>query len=119
MRLIDADAEIAKIEQEIQRINERIKKLKERQKEEPFNKCHNFEKELAYCYRNRTHCKAEICALKSYSTAYDVDKVVEQIKCNSQNIALLYPDDQGGDYEYADGIEVNRAVEIVRAGIKV
>lgn len=52
-------------------------------------------------------------------TAYDVDKVVEQIKCNSQNIALLYPDDQGGDYEYADGIEVNRAEEIVRAGIKV
>lgn len=52
-------------------------------------------------------------------TAYDVNKVVEQIKCNSQNIALLYPDDQGGDYEYADGIEVNRAVEIVRAELKV
>ena len=51
-------------------------------------------------------------------TAYDVDKVVEQIKCNSQNIALLYPDDQGGDYEYADGIEVNRAVEIVKSKLK-
>lgn len=56
--------------------------------------------------------------IDSQPTAYDVDKVVEQIKCNSQNIALLYPDDQGGDYEYADGIEVNRAIVIVKSELK-
>lgn len=56
--------------------------------------------------------------IDSQPTAYDVDKVVEQIKCNSQNIALLYPDDQGGDYEYADGIEVNRAIGIVKSELK-
>ena len=56
--------------------------------------------------------------IDSQPTAYDVDKVVEQIKCNSQNIALLYPDDQGGDYEYADGIEVNRAIRIVKSELK-
>ena len=56
--------------------------------------------------------------VKNMPTAYDVDKVVEQIKCNSQNIVLLYPDDQGGDYEYADGIEVNRAIEIVKSELK-
>ena len=56
--------------------------------------------------------------IDSQPTAYDVDKVVEQIKCNSQNIALLYPDDQGGDYEYAEGIEVNRAVGIVKSELK-
>ena len=63
--------------------------------------------------------KCLFAELEKMPTAYDVDNVVEQIKCNSQNIALLYPDDQGGDYEYADGIEINRAVEIVRAELKV
>lgn len=55
-------------------------------------------------------------AIDSISTAYDVDKVVEQLERNSQDIALIYPTDQGYDYENAIGIDINKAKEIVKSG---
>ncbi len=57
-----------------------------------------------------------IKAFKESKTAYDVDKVVERLERNSQNIELIYPTDQGYDYEDAIGIDINRAKEIVKAG---
>lgn len=54
--------------------------------------------------------------IKDEPTAYDVDKVVERLERNSQNIELIYPTDQGYDYEDAIGIDINRAKEIVKAG---
>lgn len=49
-------------------------------------------------------------------TAYDVDKVVEQLEKESQNIELIYPTDQGYDYEDAIGIDINKAKQIVKSG---
>lgn len=48
--------------------------------------------------------------------AYDVDKVVEQLEKESQNIELIYPTDQGHDYEDAIGIDINKAKQIVKSG---
>lgn len=50
------------------------------------------------------------------STAYNVDKVVEQLEKESQNIELIYPTDQGYDYEDAIGIDINKAKQIVKSG---
>lgn len=119
MRLIDADAEIARIGQEIQRIDAKIERLKKLIAKEPFNTLHVFEKELEQCYRNKVDCKSEIATIGNYQTAYDVDKVVEQLKQRSTDIAIMYQSDKEPDYEYADGIEVNRAIGIVKAGLEV
>lgn len=56
MRLINADAEISRIENEIQRIEEKIERLKKLVAKEPFNTFHKFEKELEQCYRNKVDC---------------------------------------------------------------
>ena len=55
-------------------------------------------------------------AIAEQPTAYDVDKVVEQLEQDSQNIELIYPTDQGYDYEDAIGIDINRAKQIVKCG---
>lgn len=73
MRLIDADAEISRIENEIHRIDGKIERLKKLVAKEPFNTFHKFEKELEQCYKNKTDCKTEIATLKNYQTAYDVE----------------------------------------------
>lgn len=44
------------------------------------------------------------------------DKVVERMEEKSQNIALIYPTDQGYDYEDAIGIDINKAKAIVKSG---
>lgn len=49
-------------------------------------------------------------------TAYDINNVMEQLKKNSQNIKLIYPTDQGYDYEDAIGIDTKKAKEIVKSG---
>ena len=54
--------------------------------------------------------------VKEMPTAYDVDKVVEQLEKESQNIELIYPTDQGYDYEDAIGIDINKAKQIVKSG---
>lgn len=80
MRLIDADAEIAKIEQDIQRINEKIKRLENRMLEEPNNSIHVFSEQIKQCHRNIASCKKEIRVLQQYQTAYDVDKVIKELE---------------------------------------
>ncbi len=54
--------------------------------------------------------------VKEMPTAYDVDKVVEQLEKESQNIELIYPTDQGYDYEDAIGIDINKTKQIVKSG---
>lgn len=55
-------------------------------------------------------------ALDNQPTAYDVDNVVEQLERYSQNIELIYPTDQGYDYEDGIGIDIDKAKEIVKSG---
>lgn len=105
MRLIDADAEISRIEKEIRRIDGKIERLKKLAAKEPFNAFHDFEKKLKQCYRNKVDCKAEIATLKNYQTAYNVDKVIERIK--------------NCDYCDSDGyLESDAVVRIVKEEIK-
>lgn len=106
MRLIDADAEIARIEHEIQRIDEKIERLKKLVMEEPFNTFHKFEKELEQCCKNKTDCKIEIATLKNYQTAYDVEKVIEELQ-SPNNFTIV----AGKHFTLVD-----RSVEIVKAG---
>lgn len=72
---------------------------------ELIENCHVLED--AYCL---------IDYINEMRTAYDVDKVVEQLEQDSQNIELIYPTDQGYDYEDAIGIDVNKAKQIVKSG---
>ena len=62
------------------------------------------------------YCTLEcvIVDIDNQPTAYDVDKVVEQLERNRQNIELIYSTDQGYDYEDAVGIDINKAIEIVK-----
>ena len=109
MRLIDADAEISRIEQEITRINKRIIELGELQEKEPSNRFIDFEKKVESCYLNRMHCISEICALKSYKTAYDVNKVIDQLK-----EMLCSVEDEVSDIEcYARNRHFRDAIEVV------
>ena len=49
-------------------------------------------------------------------TVYDVDKIMERLEEESQNIEIIYPTDQGYDYEDAIGIDINKAKQIVKSG---
>lgn len=108
MRLIDADAEISRIEKEIRRIDGKIERLKKLAAKEPFNAFHDFEEKLEQCYRNKVDCKAEIATLKNYQTAYDVDKVIEELQYPN-NFTIV----AGKHFTLVD-----RSVDIVKAGIK-
>lgn len=55
-------------------------------------------------------------AIEEQPVAYDVDKVVELLEKESQNIEIIYPTDQGYDYEDAIGIDINKAKQIVKSG---
>lgn len=65
--------------------------------------------------KNRTYLRANEIVV-DMPTAYDVDKVVERLEKESQNIELIYPTDQGYDYEDAIGIDINKAKQIVKSG---
>ena len=54
--------------------------------------------------------------IEEQPTAYDVDKVVERLEKESQNIELIHPTDQGYDYEDAIGIGINVAKAIIKSG---
>ena len=75
MRLIDADAEIAKIEQEIQKAKSRIKEWEENR--EDRGGYHNIDEKISQFKNNILQAQIEIKCLKGYSTAYDVDKEVK------------------------------------------
>ena len=55
-------------------------------------------------------------AIAEQPTAYDVDKVVKLLEKESQNIEIIYPTDQGYDYEDAIGIDIDKAKQIVKSG---
>ncbi len=78
MRLIDADAEIVKIEQEIQRIESRIKEWEDNM--EDRSGCYDVDARIQQFRMNISDARSEIKLLEGYSTAYDVDRVVEHIR---------------------------------------
>lgn len=106
MRLIDADAEIKKIEEEIQRAEE----IKEQWKLRgiPGNSLYDTDKKIRQLERNITDCKIEIRILKNYATAYDPDKVIEELKDSTVEFELF-----GTRSDY---VEINHAIEIIKRG---
>lgn len=103
MRLIDADAEIAKIEQEIKKTKSRIKEWEENR--EDRGGYHNIDEKISQFKNNVLQAQMEIEYLKRYSTAYDVDKVVERLEehfnaADDKTIRLAY----------------HHALEIVKSG---
>lgn len=77
----------------------------------PINESEDFER----------GCEYAIKKLQKAPTAYDVDKVVKELKKNKLDIAIMLQTSDGtySDYEYADGIELNKAKEIVKGGLNV
>lgn len=78
-RLIDADAEIAKIKSEIERIEEEIAVWKDRDAKNDAG-MYDVDRKIELLRGNITSCKMEIAMLRSYPTAFDVDKVIEQME---------------------------------------
>lgn len=109
MCLIDADLEIEKINSEIERMEEKIKVWKER---ESLNDAGMYDvgMEIASLRKNITNCKMEIAMLSSYSTAFDVDKVVEELENRS---VLARPIGWSKAYEI---ITLKYAIEVVKEG---
>lgn len=106
MRLIDADAEIKKIEEEIQRAEEIIEQWRSRGI--PGNSLYDIDKKIRRLERNITDCKIEIRILKNYTTAYNPDKVIEELKDSAVEFELFGT--------CSDYVEVDHAIEIVKRG---
>lgn len=75
-----------------------------------------LDEEHILMYYARDFRKAVLKSINEQPVAYDLEKVIENIKQKSQDIALIYATDKGVDYEYADGLTVDSAIDIVKAG---
>nr|DAU67495.1 MAG TPA: hypothetical protein [Caudoviricetes sp.] len=118
MRLIDADSEIEKINSEIERIEEKIKVWKER---ESLNDAGMYDvgMKIASLRKNITNCKMEIAMLRSYSTAFDVDEVVQQLEQLKMRYFLIIANtgDKKLDVAYENvGNALDGIIEIVKDG---
>lgn len=114
MRLIDATAEIAKINKEIKKYEARIIHLQNKRNEEPDNNYNDWDEKIKQCERNIFDCKKEIKRLRSYSIAYDVVKVMAKLEDVRSNI-LNSSDYENDVINYILDI-IDNAIEIVEAG---
>lgn len=78
MRLIDADAEIKKIEEEIERSYKDIDQW--RSGGIPGSSPYDIDEEVRRIKRNIEDCRIEIKMLKSYTTAYDPEAIVKKLE---------------------------------------
>lgn len=78
MRLIDADAEIKKIEEEIKRSYKAIDRW--RSGRMPGSSLYDINARVRWIKSNIADCKREIRMLKSYTTAYDVNQVLKRLE---------------------------------------
>lgn len=78
MRLIDADAEIRKIEEEIERAYKAIERCKTRKM--PGSSLYDIDAKVRQIKYNIMDCKREIRMLKSYTTAYNPEAIVKKLE---------------------------------------
>lgn len=80
MRLIDADAEIVKIEDEIKRIEEKIERWRQRKQKGDTAYETDIYEEIKSLQRNIAECRIEIRMLKNYETVPDdaLKKMMEE-----------------------------------------
>ena len=83
MRLIDAEAEIERIEKEIEGITAKIDEWERNRKDREGY--HDVDAEIAQYRANITDCKAEIASLRNYQT---VD-AVEAVRCRDCEYAHI------------------------------
>ena len=95
MRLIDVDAEIARIEEEIMKLTKAIVRWQARKFEE--STLYDIDAKIQELQNNRTDCRVEIQTLRNYKTAFDVGKVIEKLE-NLREVELRKPDmcERGG-----------------------
>lgn len=78
MRLIDADAEIKKIEEEIKRSYKAIDRW--RSGRMPGSSLYDIDEKVRRIKRNIEDCRIEIKMLKSYTTAYNPETIVKKLE---------------------------------------
>lgn len=78
MRLIDADAEIEKIEEEIERSYKDIDRWRTRGMS--GSSLYDIDEKIRQIEKNITSCKIEIKMLKSYTTAYNPETVIKKLE---------------------------------------
>ena len=78
MRLIDADAEIKKIEEEIERSCKAIDRR--RSGGMPGSSLYDIDAKVRQIKNNIADCKREIRMLKSYTTAYNPEAIVKKLE---------------------------------------
>ena len=78
MRLIDADAEIKKIEEEIKRSYKAIDHW--RAGGMPGSSLYDIDEKVRRIKRNIENCRIEIKMLKSYTTAYNPEAIVKKLE---------------------------------------
>ena len=78
MRLIDADAEIKKIEEEIKRSYKAIDRW--RSGGMPGSSLYDIDEKVRRIKRNIEDCRMEIKMLKSYTTAYNPEAIVKKLE---------------------------------------
>lgn len=78
MRLIDADAEIKKIEEEIKRSYKAIDRW--RLGGMPGSSLYDIDEKVRRIKRNIENCRIEIKILKSYTTAYNPEAIVKKLE---------------------------------------
>ena len=78
MRLIDADAEIKKIEEEIKRSYKAIDRW--RSGRMPGSSLYDIDEKVRRIKRNIEDCRMEIKMLKSYTTAYNPEAFVKKLE---------------------------------------
>lgn len=78
MRLIDADAEIKKIEEEIERSYKVIDRW--RSGGMPDSSLYDIDEKVRRIKRNIEDCRIEIKMLKSYTTAYNPEAIVKKLE---------------------------------------
>ena len=125
MRLIDVDAEIARIEEEIMKLTKAIARWQARKIEE--STIYDIDAKIQELQNNRTNCRVEIRTLRNYKTAFDVEKIVEELE-NLREVELHTVDmcdesgNGDGESQYNDGVSQGRyeafieAIEIVERG---
>lgn len=106
MRLIDADAEIKKIEEEIKRSYRASDRW--RSGGMPGSSLYDIDVKVRQIKNNIADCKREIRMLKSYTTAYDPGKVIEELKDCAVEFELFGT--------CSDYVEVNHAIEAIKRG---
>lgn len=123
MRLIDVDAEIARIEEEIMKLTKAIERWQARKLE--GSTIYDIDAKIQELQNNRTNCRVEIRTLRNYKTAFDVEKVVHELHNLRMDIFEKvkkgYPTETIEDYfncgEMAGKSNAYRdAIEIVKRG---